>query len=349
MGLTRLQPGTCCGCTPATCNITFCLTDSCCASSCGLSGATFTLKSGGTTVATGTTDATGCVTINAVTAGTYDLTVAYGGSTLTDSGFTVMCASTYTFFYAGLYVLGCNGQPVPGATVTVNPPAGLTVSPSSVTSDGTGLARGFCYPTPSLPYTITQSRFLTSTGTTTACDNVSLAPATGFHCAPCCGWPVCDTLNLTDSVLGAATLSYDAGLGYWWGTLSYSFGGYCGCPASATTVAYIWPYSGNCNVIGVSHPTQSAPGNICAASFLACPAAGTPSHTTAAGTASGSYSCNPFSNSFVANGCGTCVNCFATTPQQCQTGFSHLGPDSYSTLWGSAGLAGITFTLSDTC
>lgn len=348
MGLTRLQPGSCCGCAPSSCNTTFTLVDSCCSVSCNLSGATFTVKSGGTTVATGTTGAGGSVTLDLGTAGTYDVTVSYGGSTLTQSGVALACSS-YTYYYAGLHVIGCNLLGVPGATVAVNPPAGITVSPTSVTSDGTGLARGFCYPTPSLPYTITQSRFLSTSGTTTACDNVSLTAATGYHCAPCCAWPVCDTLSLTDSVLGATTLTYDAAVGYWWGTLDFSFGGYCGCPASDTTVAYIWPASGNCNMIGVDHPTQTGAGNICTTGFLSCPAAGTPSHTTWQGTAAGTAGCNPLSLSATANGCGTCVSCFGGAPQQCQNGFSHIGGNSYSTLWGSVGLAGITVTVSDSC
>jgi hypothetical protein len=83
-----------CCCSPSfVCPTTICT--KCCVNHTPISGLTITVKSAGTTIATGTTGDDGCVTLEINTAGTYTVVIADGSGTLLG--------------HTGLYALACHG------------------------------------------------------------------------------------------------------------------------------------------------------------------------------------------------------------------------------------------------
>jgi hypothetical protein len=322
--------------------------DSCCSTPpCGLSGATFTVKNGATTVANGTTGAGGTVTLDVGMAGDYTVVVAYGGNTLTQSSTSLFCGTTYTYYNACLVVTGCIGAPLAGASVTIAPGAGLSLSNTTVTTGADGKAC-WPYPSPGFDYSITRARFDPASGTVTGCSNVQLAATSGYRCTSCCNLPVCETINGTDIVVGGVTMTYVAGPNKWRGTVTYPFPGYCGCPAASVPITYTWPGNGGCNFVNVSMPTGGGPGNLCTVGFSLCGtdvahASGT---TNTDMPISGSLGCDPLSGTFTATGC-TCTTCSAfgnTFPHGCAAG--SFGGANWSALWGGATPM---FTISDAC
>lgn len=157
MGLTRLQPGACCGCAAATC--TQAITVKGC-NNLGVSGLTVSVytSNGGSLLASGTTDANGQVVLSWPGAsGSYYVTVT-GSARFASYGQTL--------------TLAC-----PSGTATIT----LTV-------------------------------------------------ATGYHCASGsgCALPYKDTLHASDTLLGAATLTYQTSgtySGSWIATTSYTYAG----------------------------------------------------------------------------------------------------------------------------
>jgi carboxypeptidase family protein len=223
-----------------------------------ISGATVTVKSGGTTVATCTTDASGCCTLDVGTPASYEVVVAATGYVTSDEpSVALACEGTHSVTLCTtancltFQVNGC-GVAQPGATVTF---AGLTG-----TTDSSGRV---CIPTPAAgtyAYSVSQTRFAAATGsrTVTACGSstltVNLTEAAGYHCA--CNsasayLPRPDTLFATDACLGVSpTLVYGAdGGAYWSGSQGVTNSG-CQCgdnnstQQNITTVWYYWPDPG---------------------------------------------------------------------------------------------------------
>jgi hypothetical protein len=107
MGATRFQPGACCGCS-----------QSLCVTACGgipLVGASVTIQatSTGPALFSGTTGPTGCVKLNGVGAGSFYVTVTYGGSvvfqnTLTLSSGTTNLGVSQGVVCCGAYVIPYN-------------------------------------------------------------------------------------------------------------------------------------------------------------------------------------------------------------------------------------------------
>jgi hypothetical protein len=90
MPLTAFDPGCCCTPTPTPppCSTTICV------QGCGgqyQPNATVTIKSGSTVIATGTTDATGCVTLSIPAAGSYTVIVVLAGFSTSTSTLTLGC------------------------------------------------------------------------------------------------------------------------------------------------------------------------------------------------------------------------------------------------------------------
>ncbi len=101
------------------CVVTVCVTN--CSSP--VVGATVTIKSGSTTIATGTTNSSGCAgNLNIGTAGTYTIVIAASGHTTTTlTGIHLDCGQTFNFdFTATTYCLisWCNAPYTCGATIT---------------------------------------------------------------------------------------------------------------------------------------------------------------------------------------------------------------------------------------
>jgi hypothetical protein len=233
-----------------------------------LSGATFTVFTlAGAMISSGTTDGTGCVGLAVPAAGNYKLTVAYGGNTLTVASVYISC-SGLTYENATVQALGCWNSPVPGAQVVITPGAGLTLSTTTLTTDSTGTV-SFPYPVSTYySYSITYgSRFATATGSTIDCITVNLAAAAGYECA-CdpCPIPLCDTLDLTDSILGGCVLTF--GGGGWTGSIVTAFPGYCGCPAATVTVSYIFD---GCNLTIYVHFANGALNPCTGLDIAGCP------------------------------------------------------------------------------
>lgn len=93
MALTKHDIGCCCG--GSGCNAIVCVTT--CVTT-GLAGATVTIKTGaGVTVASGTTDATGCVTLAIGTANTYTATVSAANYTTRNISEFFSCGGSHTY------------------------------------------------------------------------------------------------------------------------------------------------------------------------------------------------------------------------------------------------------------
>lgn len=235
----------CCGCPT-----TICVTG--CPSGAAVVGASVTIKSGGTTVATGTTDATGCVTLDCGHAGSYEVVVSAAGYRGFDGTLSLSCEGTKSIkLQAGtsaasitVTVHGCCSAVLPGALVTLSDGQSCTTGSGGTCTFNEANAGTYTY-------TITADRFVTYTGsvtisgcaTTTTNVSVTLSPATGYVCGVVDAsghgspYPVPTTLHLTDSVYGSTTLTWN-GTSAWTGTLAASFAGGCGCPSASFTISY---------------------------------------------------------------------------------------------------------------
>lgn len=107
MGLTRLQPGACCGCG---CNTTICVVQ------CGsvpVYGASVVVASGSTTVASGTTGSGGCVTLSIPSAGSYTVQVTVSGTMVYNASRTLSCNGTITVALSASGLVCCGGYAIP--------------------------------------------------------------------------------------------------------------------------------------------------------------------------------------------------------------------------------------------
>lgn len=234
--------------------------DVCCAATFCVTGATGFPTAGAIVTAapsaggagtSGTTDSTGCVTLELGGAGPYEVTVTAANFEPFDGTIVVTCGGTFTIVLcvAGsritVHVTGCDVAQ-PGATVTF---AGRTQ-----TTDSSGHAY-FPVPAPgTYPYSVSQTRYQTLSGNYTVqylCQpgtiNASLNPAAGYYCA--CNdatryLPRPATLHGNDALYGAYTLTYDAGYDFWIGSLVVPWVNQCGCNLMATsrapTLWYTW-------------------------------------------------------------------------------------------------------------
>jgi hypothetical protein len=123
---------------------------------------------------------------------------------------------------ASCYVMvtaqGCNGMPVPGATVDVYVGATLVDSLTTNTAGQVSFDPGILGP-PNTSFTTktSKSRFVTdTTNFDIATDGlnlvVNLGPAAGYECIGGCGSPLADTIHATFSTAGLVTLTYAAGV-----------------------------------------------------------------------------------------------------------------------------------------
>lgn len=221
-----------------------------------------------------------------------------GGGTLRVS---TSCGAT-----SAVNLFGFSASPtagVVGATVTLYSDSGRSALVASGTTNSVGrvdltsLTAGTYYLRISGPSsrwsTYDPAGTVSIAGTGTTDRGITLAPASGYACRPCCpfGEPVSQTLHAT-TPFGSATIVQSTPGGAWFGSLSVPYAGDPGCPA--TTVGMDVSLSG-CGITfgfpinsfgcpGASPATDAATG---AVNFtdLSCSGAYAPS-----GTASGTFS-----------------------------------------------------------
>jgi len=142
---------------------------------------------------------------------------------------------------------------LPGAAISLLPPSGYEFD---CTTNSTGQCNFFVAEAGTYSYMISKSRFQTITGTvtitnclnTTTTINYTMDPASGYVCGEdsCSGGveaiipdPIPTTLNLTDSVYGPTTLTWDPVNLWWLGTIVTTSMALCNCPAGLTfTLTY---------------------------------------------------------------------------------------------------------------
>jgi hypothetical protein len=282
LGIGSLGGGTnvCC-CAPGHCTVTICVV------TCGLPpapvpGASVTLKQGTTTHGPFTTDASGCV-MSAITAGSWEVIVSAAGYVTSDSIKILACGSTTTVHLLAtsdpnvlcIQVIGCCAG-LAGATVTFG---SVSMTTDSGGNACFGLADAGTY-----SWSISKNRWITQSGTFTVSDcnlsvsggpfpgPVQLVPASGYACAntgptasttACCNTlndPIPTTLSCTDSVAGACSLTFNPATGYWYGTLTYSVGGFCGQGPLTYDMNYTFPGgSGDSSCQCVCVPGSTSP------------------------------------------------------------------------------------------
>jgi hypothetical protein len=232
-----------------TAGIQLCCTGQICAFDCASNypGVTITIKDlSGTTIISGVTDSTGCFNYG-IPPGTYNVTATPpSGYGCTATSVTVGCGTSYNFNFTRLGILGCAGTIVLEETVTFVVPGVGTL-----TTDATGFTVPICsLILPSSGITISADRFTTVTTSgsgppvvpTSGCTAFQMGiPSyieSGYICFCNCNIPLCQTLQVTDSVLGALTLTYNPGTVSFEGSLSVPYAGYCDCPAGTAIVNY---------------------------------------------------------------------------------------------------------------
>ena len=215
----------------------------------------------GGAVSSGTTGPTGCALLPVPTNGpTCTATATYSGQTASES-FTTLCGACGFFPSAafGIFkaeILGCGGNPLPGATVTVDS--------TSQTTDSTGFIPGILLACGTNCVALTHTLSVTATdfqavsGTFyTACGAapnpymilpcavpLQLTPSAGFGCGCSgvpqkCVTPFPNTLTLVDSTYGTVTLTNSSGtVGHWFGQQTVNFPGFCCCAAKTVTIYY---------------------------------------------------------------------------------------------------------------
>jgi len=224
-----------------------------------VSGATFTVKQGSTTIGTCTTDASGncCVDVTSTGTGTYQVYISKTGYTGSNATISVTCPGTTNvdllIANSGAETLRilspCGPSNLDGATLTIN--GGTYVS------SGGGLI-SIVLPNGSYPYTISYPpRFVDITGTAVVAGcgitgiggNMTMSIASGYHCGFGCIQPLADTLFLTDSRYGPFTLTYNGTNLDWEGGGSVSVPAICSqlgfpCPAASSTLTYLFGGAG---------------------------------------------------------------------------------------------------------
>lgn len=231
-----------------------------------ISGATVTVKDGGgTTVGSGTTPGSGFVSIDVPSAATYTVTVAKSGQATATTTVSATCSANAVSITLGrlltVTVTACSVAPV-GQTVT----ATLSGRTFSAVTNGSGVA--VIPVTGTGTYTIATThaspRFAAysasvSVSTCSTSHTATMVAASGYVCLAWTGFncdlPVARTLFATDSVHGAVTLVYDAGLGQWLGSKAgITFPACDGCVSVTQTLTF------RLDVLN-TNPTGTAIGN----------------------------------------------------------------------------------------
>lgn len=148
---------------------------------------------------------------------------------------------------------GCNLDPLVGERITIDG--------ASYVLDEFGQVY---YPTGpgNLPWSFAADRLVPQSGVEPHfCGynewGIDLEPQEGYACinfagntvGPTqCPYPFPVELNLTDSIVGSCTLTYDPGDLTWKGEITYSFPGYCFCPAKTVIVRYFLSVDGSISV-----------------------------------------------------------------------------------------------------
>lgn len=146
MGLTRLQPGACCGC-GAACTSTICVTD---CTGAAIEGATVAVKDGSTTVASGDTGSGGCVSLDIGAAGSYTVVVSAAGYDTSTTTQSLPCGQGPTIILTATDPSGYNCQcsqicPAVGNTLILNDGIGdVTLTFGTVPIAGYGEAWWGC-------------------------------------------------------------------------------------------------------------------------------------------------------------------------------------------------------------
>lgn len=254
-----------------------------CPSDALVSGAVVTVKdSGGATVGSGTTDATGIVTVTIPAAATYTIVVAKTGQNTVTATQAATCTTNNVAIKLGIaasYTVRTCAVGAIGITVTLTHATsgrvftGVTNSSGAVTV-AVGESGNYNYSIPAFRHTTrTGSANLPPGFCTTSGGTQDLDPATGYHClfltTGCmvppagltnseCFYPIADTLFLTDSAYGTTTLTWSSsaggvGIGGWSGTKAVSTPACAPDPASSTTLTYLlrqasFPTSGSPNL-----------------------------------------------------------------------------------------------------
>lgn len=204
------------------------------------------------------------------------------------------CGCTATMATTFL-VNGCDALPYGALTVGVYTSAGGTLLASGTTSTSGSTvgkvtltwsgAPGSYY----LAVTGQSSRFAAYGRTRSLTGSpvtLTLTPAAGYVCPPAaagCLLPVATVLHLTDSILGAVTLTGSGGA--WAGTLtvSYSAAGCAGYACFAGTIPVTYTYDGYASLT-VTYPTDGGVNE--------CPGAGPSTYHFSPGATS--FACSPF-------------------------------------------------------
>jgi hypothetical protein len=242
-----------------------CVTNICVVSCAGTAiiGASVTVD-GGSPV---TTAAGGCCSVNLCPgqksgAKSHQVRVTAAGFYPYSNTVSLSCAGTYTVKMlptsgAGSVIVsafGCCCDALPGATVAI---AGDTYTTDSSGQVTLGFTEAGTY-----PWTISKARFNSCSGSVTITSNCAvgatasccLTVAAGFACvnsgtvgSPVCCFPdpVPTTLNLTDSVAGGCSLTYD-GTQFWNGSVTFGFAGFAGLGAQDYTMTYQYPGVPSC-------------------------------------------------------------------------------------------------------
>lgn len=217
-------------------------TASVCLNICGVgiaSGIPVRLKFGGSTVASGTTDGTGCASMTIPGENTYTVEFDYNGQTISVDDVLVGCGDPTILPFGALQVIGCV-EFLTDATVTID-------GHGTQTTDSTGNTYWYL-PFSGYTYTVSHFRFADATGTWdgTTCLQIPMEPADGYTCACGCNIPVCNTLNFTDSLFGASiSLVHAADPSnplLWYGTYDATYTSIAGCcPGGTVRIYYWWP------------------------------------------------------------------------------------------------------------
>lgn len=180
------------------------------------------------------------------------------------------CTATITGNVKGCSSLNLQGMVVEAHDNTSGGPllgTGTTDASGNFAINATGATAGnsivlvfsnvrFSVATTTLGYTAgAPSSTQWSCGASTATGTKTLSPTAAYTCFSGCAWPIAKTLYLTDSVYGAATLTYTTGPNLWiyapslapTGANDSTFAANCGCGAAQFWLDYFFS-SGIANV-----------------------------------------------------------------------------------------------------
>jgi hypothetical protein len=294
------------------CNVTVCATD---CSGNPIPGAVVLITGPGAPT-TPSSGIGGCVSIVVGGPGPYVITVSATGFITTSLAATITCGETITVQLQTNPSTACPSITLSGCFAGPEGPGPLSnapdTSPATLTIDGvtyTADLGGNVQPCLTKPGTFTWTAscpgFDDATGTVTVATPcgvssglptvIQLTPSSGFFCtsgAECFVFEIDggvtigsssfaypETLSLNDSLYGGATLTYNAAIPGWVGTISGVSVTPCapsGCAAATTTITYTWN-----GCLSISYTTNEPTGGF-------CPGAGPGTNSSGGNTVNGS-------------------------------------------------------------